>query len=267
MMTPETTEFLTAQWGTDPRPPVLPDPWELRGDPSEKDRTNRAALRNRPDLGWAFAERLAGSRRPCPFLKHRECRWIRAAKNYLTGGTMAAKHVRDVEVVALARKLHESKEFRPVLNAALMTRDATAQTVAEALKIKPAAVVEAYHDLFFSVLNRKDDLPYLKTILGYGRNDHLFIDISTLRTDEENLLTAGFEGTIDDVLRLAGLATGGEDESEEDLSKRVKRQILKRGANYLNSPDALKKSLPPHRVPRHRVRQKSPGGADTRIRP
>jgi hypothetical protein len=126
-----------------------------------------------------------------------------------------------------------------------MTRGATVQTVADALKIKPIAVVEAYNDLFFNVLNRKDDLAYLKTILGHGRNDSLFIDVSSLPTAEENLLKAGYEGTIDDVLRLSGLVNGGEEESEEDLSKRVKRQILKRGVNYLNSPDALKKPLPP----------------------
>jgi hypothetical protein len=52
--------------------------------------------------------------------------------------------------------------------------------------------VEAYNDLFFSVLNRKDDLPYLKTILGHGRNDSLFIDVSSLATDEENFLRARF---------------------------------------------------------------------------
>jgi len=89
MMTPETSEVLTAQWGPDIRPPVLPDPWERRDDPAGKDRTNRAAMRNRPDLGRATAERLANSLRPCPILKHREYRWIRAANNYLTGGTMA----------------------------------------------------------------------------------------------------------------------------------------------------------------------------------
>jgi hypothetical protein len=245
MMTTETTELLTAQWGTDPRPPVLPDPWERRDDPAGKDRANRAALRNRPDFGWAFAERIASSRRPCPVLKLRECRWIRAAKHHLTGGTMAVKHLRDADVVVLARKLYESKEFRPVLNAALMTRGATVQTVADALKIKPAAVVEAYHDLFFSVLDRKDDLPYLKTILGHGKSDSLFIDVSSLATDEEILLRAGFEGIIDNVLRLAGLTNDEEEETEEDLSKQMKRNILKHGVNFFASPDALKKPLPP----------------------
>lgn len=97
MMTTETTELLTALWGADPRPPVLPDPWERRDDPSESERINRAALRNRPDLGWATAERIAGSRLSYPLLKHREYCWIRAAKNLHDSCVIAAKHFGDVE--------------------------------------------------------------------------------------------------------------------------------------------------------------------------
>jgi hypothetical protein len=244
MMTTTETDLLISEWGADPKPPILRDPWNRRNNSTGEERAVKAALRNRPDLGWALAERLAVSRRPCALIKHREYRWIRAARNLHTGGVIATKHLRHTEVVEQARGLHESDEIRPVLNALLMTRDATAQSVAEALNIKPVAVVEAYGDLFFSVLGRKDDLAYLGKILGRGKTDFLFIDSSTLPTAEENLLAAGFTGTIDDVLRLAGFATDSDDLTEEALTSRLTRRLLKTAADYLDSPDALKKAPP-----------------------
>lgn len=180
-MTTKDTELLISHWGADPRPPILRDPWERRSSSSEPERATRTALRNRPDFGWALAERLAVSRRTCPILKRREFRWIRAARNLHTGGVTAAKHLRDLEIVKQARFLHKSPEIRPILNALLMTRDATAQTVAEALNIKPVEVVEAYGDLFFSVLGRKEDLAYILNLLGHGKPASLFICDSSLR--------------------------------------------------------------------------------------
>jgi hypothetical protein len=97
MMTKTETELLISQWGTDPRPPVHRHPWDLRNDAFGEDRATRAALRILPDLGWALAERLAGSRHPCPILKRWDVRWIRAAKNIHTGGVIATKHLREVE--------------------------------------------------------------------------------------------------------------------------------------------------------------------------
>jgi hypothetical protein len=84
-MTKTESELLIFQWGTDPRPPVHRNPWELRNDAFGEE---RAALRIRPDLGWALAERLAGARHPCPILKRWDDRWIRAARNFHTGGVI-----------------------------------------------------------------------------------------------------------------------------------------------------------------------------------
>jgi hypothetical protein len=244
MMTTTETDLLVSEWGANPKPPILRDPWDRRNDSSAEDRAIRAALKNRPDLGWVFAERHAGSLHPCTILKRRRYRWVRAAKNLHTGGATAAKHLRDVEIVEQARALHDSDEIRPVLNALLMTRGATALSVADAAKIRPADVIEAYNDLFFNVLDRKDDLAFMRNILGHGKIDHLFISHSSLPTAEEKLLAAGFMGTIDDVLRLAGFASDADDESEESLSRRLTRKILKAGTDYMDSPDALKKAPP-----------------------
>ena len=244
MITTTETDLLVSEWGANPKPPILRDPWERRNDSSSEERAIRAALRNHPDLGWALAERLAVSRRPCPILKRREFRWIQAARNFHTGSATAAKHLRDVEIVEHALGLHESAEIRPILNAILMTHDATAETVAEALNIKPAAVVEAYNDLFFNALGRKEDMAYIRNLLGHGKSSFLFIRDTDLLTEEENLLAVGFHGTIEHVLRLAGFATDSADETEEALASRLSRKTLKLAANYLDSPDALKKAPP-----------------------
>lgn len=243
-MTSKDIKLLISQWEADPKPPILRDPWKRRGDPSGEERAARGALRNRPDLGWALAQRLAGSGRTCPLLKRREYRWIQAAKNLHSGGVTATKHLRDVEVVEFARDLHESDEVRPVLNALLMTRDATAESVAEALHIKPVDVVEAYGDLFFNVLGRKQEMAFIRNLLWQGETASSFICHSSLPTHEENLLAAGFRGSIDDVLRLAGFATDSDDETEEELSSRLTRKMLKIGANFLDTPEALKKAPP-----------------------
>lgn len=96
-MTTKETELLISQWGADPKTPILRDPWDRRNDSSAEERAIKAALRNRPDLGWALAERLSASCLPCPILKRLEYRWIQAARNFQTDGGIAAKHLGEVE--------------------------------------------------------------------------------------------------------------------------------------------------------------------------
>jgi|GEM_PF-4067792 len=66
-------------------------------------------------------------------------------------------------------------------------------------------VIEVYADLFFNVLDRKDDLVFLQKILGSGNPSSLFLSKSSLPTEEESLLAAGSNGKIADVLQIAGL--------------------------------------------------------------
>jgi hypothetical protein len=236
-------DCLMTLWGLDPQPPVLRDPWDLRRDPSGQDRTVKRVHGDRPDFGWALAQRIASCSRQCPILRRQEYRWIRAAINFLNGDATAARHLREVDIVSKARDLYESDAVRHVLNATLMTREATAATVAEALKIS-SAVVEAYADLFFNVLDRKDDFVFLQTILGNGKSDSLFMSKSSLPSDEESLLVTGFNGSIMDVLRDAGLSNEDGEESEDALARQMTRKLLKAGVKYLSSPAALKQRLP-----------------------
>ena len=249
-MTTRDIENLIEQWGSDPSPPVLADSWVRRRDSFELERATKAALRDRPDLGWVLAGRLAESRRPCSFLKRPEFRWIRAAVHFLLGEAKATRHLNDVELVGQALGLYKSDSIRPALNAALMTREANIENIGDAFKIQQDAfrkqpeVVEAYADLFFNALDRKDDVTYLQKILGGGRSDSFFVGRASLPSDEESLLAVGFNGTIAEVFRISGFARGEEEESEDELLKCVKRNVLKVGAKMLESPGVLKQALP-----------------------
>lgn len=249
-MTTTETENLIELWGSHPSPPVLADFWVRRRDSFEQERATKTALRDRPDLGWVLAGRLADSRRPCSILKRPEYRWIRAAVQFLQGEAKATRHLNDVEFVGQTLGLYKSDSIRPVLNAALLTRESTGAVIAKAFKIQESPskihseVVEAYADLFFNVLDRKDDVIFLQKILGGGRSDSFFVSRSSLPSDEESLLAVGFNGSIAEVFRISGFAREEGDESEEDLQKRVKRNVLKAGAKMLESPAAIKRALP-----------------------
>lgn len=242
-MTTEDIENLIEQWDTDSAQPVLADPWERTTDSGIWERERNAVFRGRPDLGWTYAGRVARGGRQCPLLMKPEFRWIRAAVQLLTNDAKATRHLREVEAVSRALELYKSDAARPVLNAVLMTSEASVALVSMMLKIRHS-VLSAYADLFFNVLDRKEDLVFLQTILKPGKDDHCFVSKSSLPSEEELLLAAGFTGTIADVLRIAGWTSGEEEESEEDLLKRVKRNVLKNGSKLLESPAASKHSIP-----------------------
>jgi len=242
-MTKKHIELLLPLLGLDPQPPVLRAPWEQQGGLFGQERAGLMSFRDRQDFGWALAERVAGSSSNSPLLKRPEFRWVRAAAHLLRGGVMASRHLRDTGVVAQAHALHSSATC-PVLNATLMTNEASVQSVAEAFKIDSSDVVEAYTDLFFNVLDRKGDLVFLQGILRSGNASSLFLSNSSLPTEEESLLAVGFRGTIEDVFRAAGWSEDEDDVCEDELSRQVTRKVLQSGVRYLSSPNALKQGPP-----------------------
>jgi hypothetical protein len=236
-------EALISQWGIDPKPPVHPDPWAQSEVYLPREWAIRAALWNRPDLGWAFAEHIADSLRRCSLLKRPEYRWINAAVNLQTLGARASKRLKDTKVVIKARELHESDAIRPALNAALFTREADTEKIAEAFKLTPD-VVDAYVTLFFNVPDRKYDPSFISSLIGLRHPARLHTDKSIIPTDEEILLFSGFEGTIESVMKLAGLQCSGEEESDEDLLTRLKHNTLKAAAKWSASPKAWRQNPP-----------------------
>ena len=242
-MTIKEIGLLVAQWKPDPPRPILVDPWERLTKSFGQQKAIIADLKDRPDFGWALAKRLATSGRNSTLLKRPTYRWLRAAVQLLTAGPSASRRLKDVTVVSQARGIHEIDQLRPVVNAALMTRDVTARTVADALHLD-VAVVEAYDSLFFNILDRKNDLAYVRKLLGSGDSSQLMVSRHIAPSDEEVLLSVGFKGTIEDVLRHAGCMGGAGDDSTEDLSNRVLRNLLIAGADWTASPNCLRQSPP-----------------------
>lgn len=242
-MTTAEIELLVPQWGADPARPILADPWDRPSDSFGQQRAVSASIRDRPDFGWALAGRLVRSRRNCALLKRPAYRWIQCAVALLSGGASASRRLKDVAMVALARDIHESDALRPIMNAALITRNATTQSVADALNL-PSSAVEAYQCLFFNVLDRRDDLAYVRKIVGGGKVASRIFAVKAAPSDDEVLLAAGFDGSIDDILMQAGCGGGAGEQSVSALADRLLRNTLVAGAKWTGSPMALKQAPP-----------------------
>ena len=243
-MTAAEINLLIPEWGAPAARPVLADPWDQPRDQLRQLAATTAWLTDCPDLGWRLAERLAKSGRNCILLKRPEYRWIRAALQFLTGSESASRHSKEHAVVSQASEIHDSDRMRPILNGALMTRDATVDSVAAALGLD-AAVVEAYDSLFFNITDRKSDLAYVRKLLGSGDSSPLMVSPHAAPSNEEGLLAVGFNGTIEDVLKHAGCVGGAGSESIGELSDRLLRNLLAAGADWVASPNSRRHSPPP----------------------
>lgn len=241
-MTTAEIELLIPQWGAPATRPVLADPWELPCGQFRQQAATNACLSDLPDFGWVLAERLSASGRNCTLLNRPAYRWILAAVQMLNGGPRASRRLKDPEIVSQAREIHAS-EMRPVINAALMTPAATARSVAKALNLD-TTVVEAYESLFFNILERKNDIAYVRKLLGAGESSPLMVSRHTTPSDEEVLLSIGFKGTLEDVLRQVGGTGGAGDESVEELSERLLHNLLAAGADWTASPGSRRLAPP-----------------------
>lgn len=162
-------------------------------------------LKANPGLGWAFANRIAGSGRANPLVKKKEFRMINAAILLLCADQRGEKPPSSTDIVNRARELDESAVMKPVLRAALLATDGTLETVAAALHL-PVEVLSAYHDLFFNVLDRKDDLEYMRMIIeGSTSPSMAFVLEQAGRSAVDPLLKIARNGTVDDVMTAAGL--------------------------------------------------------------
>ena len=177
-------ELLASLWGEDPASPFRADPWKsLRFGQLW---AVRQELMDRPDLGWAMAMRLAKCGRRLPVNEGESFTLIDVAISLINGG--GKKHEEsEVQAVRKAWGIHEANGSRVLLEAMLLTLDATAESVAEVLGIE-VEVVQVFSELFFNVLDRKEDLRYLSRI------------VQAAAPDDQELLGGGLNGTVDDVL-------------------------------------------------------------------
>ena len=243
LMTTVEIELLAPLWRGPSVRPTLVDPWDRPCDLFGQERAANASIKDRPDFGWAFAERLVRAGRSCSLLKRPEYRWVRATVQFLTGGECASRRLRDGVVVSQAREIHDSDLMRPIINAALMTRDATVGSVAAALNLD-SSLVDAYECLFFNILDRRSDLGYVRKLMGAGESSPLMISRQTTPSDEDVFLSVGFHGSMEDVLKHAGCIGGAGDESVEGLTDRLLGSLLAAGADWVGSPTASRQPPP-----------------------
>ena len=111
----------------------------------------------------------------------------------------------ELRAVIKAHELNNNPTERIVMQAALLAKDATVELVATFFKLPPM-MVAAFCDLFFNVVDRKDEPVYLcnaaETALAQSASSSCSRYINRL---DEDLLHAGLNGVLRDILPLAGV--------------------------------------------------------------
>jgi hypothetical protein len=214
-------------------PPVVPF----------KAAAERDRLLQLPDLGWRFARRQAGLPGSPKFLAAPTFKWVRAATTLLRDGHPGKDKA--LRCVAEACALRERPDLRPVLHAALITPDATSATVAAGLGLDPE-VVECYSDLFFNVMDRRDEKSYVRALVHprtrlaeiEDEGDHAAVDLALMRV--------AFHTDLATLLAAAGYG-GGPAEAADDpreLSRRLMADVMA-NARPLVAAGWLNRSKPP----------------------
>jgi hypothetical protein len=203
-MTTRDTKLLFSDWISHLETPPLYSRWKwafmkwaatLLGQPS--------CLRDRSDYGLEMLPLLRLSGATSPLLERPAFNWLRLALAAI--GTPGANHVDgpEIQVVREAIDLHfHSYSRRLPLQAALLARDSTAESVAAALRLSPQ-FVEAYADIFHNVLVRKRDWFYRRKAArsALSRPGSIYMP-EKVHPDDDALIRTGLKGTLADVMLL-----------------------------------------------------------------
>ena len=161
-------------------------------------------IMNCPDFGWSMAWKLASSGLTCASLNEPPYGWIRKGVERIE--TLGKDPSQDplVHTVTEAMALCESANMhRPLIQAALLARDATEDKVAAALGLT-VPVVDAYSTLFFDVLDRKDDAAYRQHAMRVALTPRGCVyDVNHVSLPGMSLLLTGLGGTVSDVMTTA----------------------------------------------------------------
>jgi hypothetical protein len=164
-------------------------------------------LLDRPDFGWHFATTSLVRGYASPLLAEHPYRWIVQAVRLFGiqsgwGDSVEGDRTR-LSAIANAHEMYQNPTpSRLHLHAALLSRGATAATVARALGLD-AMTVDAYDAVFFNVMDRKDSPAYLRHAVKRGVTRERGMEPPD-NAEEESLLMIGLNGTLEDVLRLSG---------------------------------------------------------------
>ena len=161
----------------------------------------------RPDFGWYAVERLCAAGVEFPIFPEGKINWLFRAWLWKNDPDEYKNHP-SIIPLRNALDIHADASNRPtraLLNAALISSDATIEAVASALGL-PCDVVAAYEALFFNVLDRRDDQTYLANIVYPNtRLEEQLEDYLEVTSLDVLLLRIGYNGQLKDVLYAGGL--------------------------------------------------------------
>ena len=129
--------------------------------------TRKMKFLENPSFGSTVATNLGCSGDNISLLDQPPYKWVAASVRFWRSiGHSAGDE--QTEVVKLAGEISRANSpRRKYLNAALLVPDATADSVAKAFGLD-TPVVEAYTDLYFNVLDRRDSPAYLRAAFKSG---------------------------------------------------------------------------------------------------
>jgi len=160
-----------------------------------------------PAFGWFAVERLCAAGVKSPIFPEGKMNWLYRAWLWKRQPEQYRNHA-SIIPVRLALDIHAGASGRPtraILNAALISSDATIEAVASALGL-PCDLVAAYEAVFFNVLDRRDDQTYLANIVyPHGRLEEQLDNYLEVTSLDVLLLRIGYNGRLKDVPYAAGL--------------------------------------------------------------
>lgn len=153
------------------------------------------------DFGWKFCQIVAGTGLEFPVLHDREDDVLfRAWVHLLNPQASTDFEIRTALTFMTKRREHD----RRALKAALISPDCTVEKAAAIAQVDPV-VVRIFEKLFFNIIDRKNDIMYVMSILfPSGRNVELNQGYMVKENTESLVMRAGWQNGVDDALFMAG---------------------------------------------------------------
>jgi hypothetical protein len=158
----------------------------------------------RPDFGRTMASQLFNTGLELPSIGAPAYRWLLRGVEHLESLGKTPSGNSDLLAVCEADTLQKSADNRLLIQAALLGWDASTESVAAALNLAPP-VVNAYSDLWFNVVDRRDEPAYrAKAVEAALTRPGMLYDARNVHPNDEALIRTGLKGTLADVMLLAG---------------------------------------------------------------
>ena len=209
------------------------------------DEPHTTSTADQSDLGWVIPTSLGMRPLSFQFEIHAHIsvlayKYIWLAGKWLREGKPACGKLPQAAPVIEAWELAKDPLQAAILKAALFATDADARLVARGLSLEEA-VVRAFNDLFFNVIDRKDDLLYRAAVVATGQGrSRAFHERLRGNGGRPNLLEIAHHGPLQDVLETAGVLP----EPDDRKRRRMRRSMLQAAEHECSGSAVFKPSRP-----------------------